>query len=109
MKIVRLAEEAGLISPEFEERGGEVVVRFFPTKYVPPSRASHEVTELQRRILTALAEHGPMSSPRIREALGEDLPEKTMLNSLQILKHLRLVVKSGRTRDTKWSLAAPGS
>jgi ATP-dependent DNA helicase RecG len=104
LKIVQLTEEAGLVSPEFEDRGGEVVVRFLPTKYVPPSRASHEVTELQQRILTTLAEHGPMPSTRIREILGENIPENTMLNNLRTLLHLRLVTKSGRTRDTRWSL-----
>lgn len=104
LKIVQLTEEAGLVAPEFEERGGEVVVRFSPIKYVPPSRASHEVTALQQRILATLAEHGPMPSTRIREILGEDIPEKTMLNNLGTLQHLRLVSKSGRTRDTRWSL-----
>lgn len=46
LRIRELTEQAGLAAPDFEERGGEVVVRFFPTSYVAPRRVDHRLDEL---------------------------------------------------------------
>jgi ATP-dependent DNA helicase RecG len=103
LKIVQLTEEAGLVSPEFEERGGEVVVRFFPTQYVPPTRASHELTDLQQRILATLSEHGPMPSTRIREFLGEGIPDNTMLYNLdRASRALGMDARQANTQFLVW-------
>lgn len=102
LKIVELTEEAGLASPEFEVRGGEVVVRFFPTWYVPPSRVHHDLTPLQQEILAVLAEIGPSASPIIGAHLSVEIAETTLLDNLRTLRHLKLVEKVGRTKDTRW-------
>ncbi len=61
VKMVELTEEASLIPPEFEERGGEIVVRFRPVHYVPPTRVEHDLSGLQREILKVLAKTGETS------------------------------------------------
>lgn len=104
LKIVELTEEAGLTSPEFEVRGGEVVVRFFPIRYVPPSRVHHELTPLQREILAVLAELDAVPSPQVREALTHTASETAVRDNLRILQHLGLVEKLGRTRGALWRL-----
>jgi ATP-dependent DNA helicase RecG len=105
MKIIQLTEQAGLVSPEFEVRGGEVVVRFFPTGYVPPSRVAHELTTLQREILEVLAGLGAVPSTEVRKHLQVKLPETTVLDNLRTLQHLGLVDKVGKTKGTRWRLA----
>ena len=104
LKIVELTEEAGLTSPEFEVRGGEVVVRFFPIRYVPPSRVHHELTPLQQEILVVLAELGPAPSTQIRPHLSRKLTEQGVLLNLRTLQHLGLVEKLGKARGARWRL-----
>ncbi|MFO7902511.1 MAG: ATP-binding protein [Planctomycetota bacterium] len=41
-KIVELCRAAGHPEPEFEERAGEVVVRFLPRDYIPPHWADEK-------------------------------------------------------------------
>ena len=55
-KIVDWCVAAGQPEPEFEERAGAVVVRFFPSGYAPPLRVGHNLTERQRQILQILAD-----------------------------------------------------
>jgi ATP-dependent DNA helicase RecG len=81
IKIAELTALAGLTPPEFEERGGEVVVRFLPTGYVAPSRVSHELTPLQQRLLDALA-HGTSRLKQIQELLP-DTPARTLQDNLK--------------------------
>jgi len=54
LKMAAATEKAGLPPPEFKERGGEVVVRFRPTRYVAPSRTTHDLSSLQRDLLQVL-------------------------------------------------------
>ena len=104
--MAQLAREAGLAAPEFESGGGEVVVRFRPTRYVAPSRVGHDLSVLQRGTLDVLAETGPASlkdlRERVQEQLGVDVPERTLQDNLQLLRHLELVELSGRGRGARW-------
>jgi len=50
-KIVDLCVRAGHPAPEFEERAGDLIVRFIPSGYVPPHRVEHDLTDRQRRVL----------------------------------------------------------
>jgi ATP-dependent DNA helicase RecG len=104
LKINELTQRAGLLTPEFEERGGEVVVRFFPSSYIPPTRVPHDLTELQREILLALAEHGPSSSVGLQGRLPGVTSNDRVIRSLQTLRHLGLVEKIGVTRGVQWRL-----
>ena len=104
LKISELTQQAGLLEPEFEERAGEVVVRFFPSSYIPPTRVAHDLTDLQREILGALAEHGPASSVVLQGRLQGTHSNDRVIRSLQTLRHLGLVEKTGVTRGVQWRL-----
>jgi ATP-dependent DNA helicase RecG len=104
IKIGEAAERAGLIPPEFHERGGELVVRFFPGAYVPPTRVSHELTELQRELLVLLADLGPSSSVSLQERLSQPISNTYILRNLNQLQEMALVEKVGAARSTVWRL-----
>ena len=104
LKIIDLAQQAGLVTPEFEVRGGEVVVRFYPQGYVPPSRVSRDLTPLQQELLAVLAASGPASLSRVRASLAAPVPGPTVKDNLQILRQLDLVRLQGRGRGARWSL-----
>ena len=103
VKMVELTEEAGLVPPEFEERGGEIVVRFRPVHYVPPTRIEHDLSDLQREILKIVAKAEEASLSDILEALG-DVPRRTVQDNLQTLRSLDLVELEGRGRGARWRL-----
>ena len=60
LKILDLTTQAGLPRPEIEDAGGCVTVRFHPSRYLPPLRVQHDLTDRQRTILAMLDErrHG---------------------------------------------------
>ena len=58
LKIIELAQAAGLPEPEFETTRHAVTVRFRAGGYVAPTRVGHELSALQRRILTTLDQLG---------------------------------------------------
>lgn len=113
IKIAELTEQAGLISPEFEERSGEVVVRFLPTRYIAPSRIEHDLTHLQRRVLQTVARSGPAMLSEIVESLsvgaGESPKRRAVQDNLQTLRSLELVELKGRGRGARWMLAENGT
>ena len=53
-KMADLVTAAGLPPPEIEDRAGAVTVRFRPSRYIPPRRTEHALTERQREILLIL-------------------------------------------------------
>jgi ATP-dependent DNA helicase RecG len=104
LKIGELTHRAGLVPPEFHERAGEVVVRFFPGAYVPPTRVSHELTELQRELLALLSEHGPSSSVALQGRLSQAISNTYILRNLNQLQEMALIEKTGSARSTAWRL-----
>jgi ATP-dependent DNA helicase RecG len=104
LKIIDLTEQAGLITPEFEVRGGEVVVRFHPHGYVPPSRVTRDLTPLQQELLAVLAAIGPASLSSLRANLAAPVPVSTLREHLQALRQLTLVHLQGRGRGARWIL-----
>jgi ATP-dependent DNA helicase RecG len=106
LKILELTERAGLASAEFDATGGEVLIRFRPERYVPPSQARHELTSLQQEMLTILAREGGLSSDRLRPLLSVKVSDFTALSELRTLAHLGLVRKIGVTRGTRWVVLA---
>lgn len=104
LKMVEATEEAGLPPPEFEERGGEVVVRFRPTRYVPPSRTTHDLSPLQRELLQAVGSEGPMSLSEIIDVVQPDASGRTVRRNLTMLRDLDLVALSGHGRGATWHL-----
>jgi ATP-dependent DNA helicase RecG len=104
LKIVRLTQAAGLVSPEFEERAGSLVVRFLPTGYVAPTRVDHDLSPLQRDLLEALSAMGSASLSQIRATLPHPAAERTVRENLGLLRSLGLVDSSGRGRGSRWRL-----
>jgi len=100
--------QAGLDPPEFECRGGEMLVRFHPTRYVPPTRAGHELSALQRALLEVLAQIGPASLKQVRASLPTPAPERTVQDNLQLLRSLGLVELTGQRRTARWVLKGVG-
>jgi ATP-dependent DNA helicase RecG len=104
LKIDELTQRAGLVRPEFHERAGELVVRFFPGAYIPPTRVSHELTELQRELLRLLSGHGPSSSVALQGRLSQSISNTYILRILNQLQEMGLIEKSGAARSTTWRL-----
>lgn len=106
LKMAELTAQAGLEPPEWEEVAGEVVVRFRPTHYVPPTRIAHDLSLLQRQLLAILSEHGPCSLAKLRVELPDPIPPRTVQNNLIMLRHYELVTSSGRGAGARWNLKA---
>jgi ATP-dependent DNA helicase RecG len=104
IKIDELTQRAGLVPPEFQERAGELVVRFFPGAYVPPTRVSHELTELQRELLGLLSELGPSSSVVLQGRMSHPISNTYILRNLNQLQEMALIEKAGSARSTTWRL-----
>ncbi|HEY0020587.1 MAG TPA: ATP-binding protein [Longimicrobium sp.] len=104
IKINELTQRAGLIRPEFHQRGGEFLVRLFPHAYVPPTRVSHELTELQRELLALISEFGPSSSVALQAKLTAPISNAHLLRHLGYLQTLGLIEKSGAARASRWRL-----
>ncbi len=107
LRIVDLAAAAGLPAPEFEERTGAVLVRFRPGAYVAPSRATHDLTPLQRELLEILAAHGPISISSIESLLRNRPARRTVQEHLALLRKIKLVESTGSGRGASWKLKGP--
>lgn len=107
-KIVELCVEAGHPEPQFEERAGEVVVRFLVAGYVAPHRVSRNLTDRQRRILHFLQSGEKVRFGAIRSAVDPKLPDSTLRDDLNLLRELELVRSGGQGRGAWWMLA-PGT
>lgn len=105
IKMAAWAEEAGLPKPEILEIPGAVVVRFRSSRYVPPQRVEHELSERQRAVLEKVA-----ASPRgvalrdIKASLENPPAEWEIKNDLALLKQLGLIEPRGRGRGAVWRL-----
>jgi ATP-dependent DNA helicase RecG len=61
--------------PEIEEQAGCVVVRFRPSKYIPPQQVKQDLTERQRKILQLLSERPGIGRKEIQQTLNLDVNE----------------------------------
>lgn len=106
LKMGELTERAGLAPPEFEERTGDLVVRFRPTRYVAPRRVEHDLTPLQRELLEILGTGPPdgLALSEIRGELSSPVPERTVQHTLGTLRDLRLADSTGWARGARWRL-----
>ncbi len=104
IKMAELTERAGLAPPEFEGTRHEVVVRFRPIRYVPPTRVSRNLSRLQRELLQVLAQLGSTSLKQIRADVGLDIPERTVQDNLQMLRQYDLIEITGAGRGARWRL-----
>jgi len=106
IKIAELAARAGLPRPQIEEAGGCVMVRFSPTRYVPPQRVAQNVTERQQRVLTVLSESGAgLALREVHERLGQGITERQVRKDLEALRILGLTQATGHGRGSRWRLS----
>lgn len=104
LKIGELAERAGLAQPEFEERTGDLVVRFRPSSYVAPRRIERALTPLQRELLNIIGSSNEGAGlSQLREELA-GRPERTIQDTLRSLRELGLVRSAGWARGARWYL-----
>lgn len=103
LKIIELTQQAGLPKPEIEDIGGCVTVRLRPSRYLPPQRVAHDLTEEQQRILALLESSSEgMALRDIRQHLRSRRQEWETKDDLAMLKHLGLVEVRGRGRGAYW-------
>ena len=104
LKIVELMEQAGLPRPAIEDAGGCVTVRFLPTRYVPPQRVAHDLSDRQRAVLAMLeANLGGLALRDMLGRLGPDVADWELKADLAFMKQLDLVGSTGRGRGAYWS------
>lgn len=105
IKMAELARQAGLPAPEIEDTGGCVIVRFRPTRYMPPQRVAHDLTDRQRHILALLgASRGGLALREILAGLGGGTADWEVKADLALLKQLELVDSQGHGRGAYWTL-----
>lgn len=105
LKIVELMQQAGLDPPTIEDARGCVTVRFVPTRYVPPQRVAHDLTDRQRELLVLLeASRTGLALREMVAGLGGGFAEWEVKADLSFLKRLELVESFGRGRGAYWDL-----
>lgn len=105
LKILELVEQAGLPPPAIEDAGGCVTVRFTPTRYVPPQRIAHDLSDRQRAVLALLeASRGGMALRELREQMASEATEWEIKGDLALLRQLGLVEAVGWGRGAYWRL-----
>lgn len=104
LKMGELTERAGLAPPEFEERTGDLVVRFRPTQYVAPRRVERDLSPLQREVLGIVGALGVVSLADVRRELVTPAAPRTLQETLSALRTLGLISSSGRGRGARWRL-----
>lgn len=105
LKIVELMQQAGLDPPTIEDARGCVTVRFVPTRYVPPQRVAHDLTDRQRELLVLLeASRAGLALREMVAGLGGGFAEWEVKADLSFLKRLELVDSFGRGRGAYWDL-----
>lgn len=99
--IAELTTRAGLPRPEIEEAGGCVVVRFRPSRHIPPTRVYTDLTESQRRLLSLFDVGDPLALREILDSL-DDAPDWQVRRDLGVLRNLGLIVPKGHGRGAYW-------
>ena len=104
LKMAELTEQAGLPRPEFEETAGVLVVRFRPSRYLPPTRVGHDLTEQQQAILQLLSERAGLALSEIHQQVGRGAL-RSVREDLAFLKQLGTLDSIGHARGARWYLA----
>jgi predicted HTH transcriptional regulator len=88
----------------FEARDYDcVLVRFRPSRYIPPRQVKQDLTERQRRILQLFSERAGMGRKEILTILNLEL--RPLKSDLEDLKRFGLIVQTGKGRGSVWHLA----
>lgn len=103
IKMTELTEQAGLPRPEFIETAGILLVRFRPSRHLPPKRVGHDLSQRQRIILEILALDQSRSLGELHRQLAT-APLRSLRDDLKLLRQLGLVDYTGRGRGARWFL-----
>lgn len=103
LKMAELTEQAGLPRPEFEELAGTFLVRFRPSRYLPPKRVGHDLSQRQQTILEILAPNPSLSLGELHRQLGS-ASLRSLREDLNLLRQLGLVTCEGWGRGARWLL-----
>lgn len=103
LKMAELAERAGLPRPEIETIPGAVVVRFRPSRYLPPQKVGHDLTARQRMVLSLLAEES-MRLSAIYSRMSDGVSLRNLRVDLDLLRKLGLVDSRGHGQGARWHL-----
>jgi ATP-dependent DNA helicase RecG len=106
LKMAELTEKAGLPRPEIEEAAGCVVVRFRPSRYIPPRQVKQDLTRRQRRILRVLSQKRHAAVRDIAARL--EMEARPIRDDLALMKQLGLVDNQGHGRGAVWFLLEAG-
>jgi ATP-dependent DNA helicase RecG len=104
LKMAELSQQAGLPPPEIEEVAGAVLVRFRPSRYIPPQRIGHDLTDRQQGILRVLGGGRALSLSEIAKQIAFGGSLKVLQDDIALLKQLGLVELRGRGRGARWVL-----
>ena len=104
-KMVELVTMAGLPEPEIKEAAGCVTVTFRPSRYIPPQRVGHNLTERQR-IMLSILNNSPdgLSISEISLQLTDSLTIYQIRSDLSTLRSLELIVLEGHGRSARWKI-----
>ena len=107
--MAELVKLARLPPPEIEDAGGCVTVRFRPSRYVPPQRVGHDLTERQQAVLGMVAARPEgVALGELSAALEDPPAEWELKNDLALLKQLGLIEPRGHGRGAVWVLVNQG-
>ncbi len=108
LRMVDLAEGAGLPTPEIDDAGGSVTVRFRPGQFVAqPVTGDMNGPEARREMTVALldnAEDG-LTRREIHARLGSGVSERQVRTTLEELRNSGLIVSTARGPLTRWKRA----
>ncbi len=103
IKMAELVTSAGLPQPEIEDVSGCVTVRFRPSRYVPPQRVGHDLTERQQVILALLNEvRKGLALREIHARLELSASKRQIREDLATLRILGLATPIGHGYGSKW-------
>jgi ATP-dependent DNA helicase RecG len=108
LKMAEMTERAGLPQPEIKEIAGAVVVRFRATRYLPPTRVGHDLTDRQREVLDVLASEGALHLGEILPLVKTGATERALRDDLNLLRRFKLVICKGYGRGARWHLRREG-
>lgn len=104
--MAELTEKAGLPRPEIAEEAGCVVVRFRPSRYIPPRQAKQDLTRRQRRIFRVLSQRRRVAVRDIADR--QEMESRPIRDDLALMKQLGLVENQGHGRGAVWLLVEAG-
>lgn len=105
-RMIRLCVEAGCPEPQFDDRAGEFVVRFFApnSNQLFLSYPNLKLNDRQARILSLFTSNPVWGLSDIRDAIGAVSSDSTIRSDLKLLRDKGLIESVGVGRGAFWRL-----